>query len=297
VEVIPGNAQTIGTRNRQEDSFAFSNFTDEALVEKLGFVAVVADGMGGLSFGKEASQIAVHTFLKTYLYASQSVNIVDRMIEAIHRANQAILDLAMKESAENEVGTTLISVVILKNVMYWVSIGDSRIYLFRNTELIQLTEDHKYKSILYQQAMSGKLTKEEADMDPRANWLTSYLGKTKITEIDFNIEPFYLKEDDIILLCTDGLYDFLPEVEMKSVLAQYGASSAQNLIDCCIRKKHKYQDNITAVTLYYKPKITPPKTNDNHPSKKIMLILTSIFFVIFLGASIYFGIHHLNLFD
>ena len=146
--IIPGNAQHIGARSEQQDSFGFSVFDDADHVGHAGILAVVADGMGGLAMGKDASRVAVQTFLDAYMEKDPAEKIAAALDRCLHTANRAVNTMALNAGLEGEVGTTLVAVVIHEDILYRAAAGDSRIYLFRDGRLRQLTTDYNYGRIL-----------------------------------------------------------------------------------------------------------------------------------------------------
>lgn len=251
MKVLPDNAQHIGQRGRQEDSFAFSDFNDLDFAKKKGYLAIIADGMGGMTHGKEASQLAVRAFLEAYATNTSTLHLHQHLHDAFIKANEEVRNYAVQLNQPDEVGTTLTAAVILDEVLYWISAGDTRIYLLRDGELIQLTRDHNYLNYLYQEVQRGNMKKEEAEQHPSSRALTSFLGLPSIPEVDQNIKPFHLKDGDIVLLCSDGLYEFMDENEICTLMKQYHSEATQILIESVIAKKHPHQDNITILSLTY----------------------------------------------
>ena len=129
-----GNAQHIGARPQQQDAFGFSDPSDRNFVAHGGFLGIVADGVGGLTHGSEASQSAVRAFLQAYQQKSAIESIPAALARALHEANAAVLRVASEPSGEGA-GTTLIAAVLHENSLYWISAGDSRIYLLHDGRL------------------------------------------------------------------------------------------------------------------------------------------------------------------
>lgn len=302
MKVIPDNAQALGLRTRQEDSFAFSSFENHSSIKTKGYLAIVADGMGGMSNGKEASQIAVQSFLDFYLNDIHSEGTGELLQNAIQKANEMVQKKAVEIGKEDTIGTTLVAAAIVENKLYWISVGDSRIYLYRKSELIQLTEDHNYAKFLSQEVLNGNMKKEDADLHPQKNALTSFLGLPFLSEIDFNVQPLQLEEGDIILLCSDGLHGFVLEEEISAVLQQKEAYSAQALIDFVLEKKHPFQDNVTVATLtcaamieqvintHHQPHQLTPKQS----STKKWQLLTLLLLFTMIGIGTFFGIKYVK---
>ena len=249
LHVTPSNHQHIGSRENQEDSFALSDLTDRKLVAESGVLALVADGMGGLALGEEASRVAVQVFLREHLPRESDESVPQRLHRALVKANTAVFDRAYQDGTELELGTTMVATLVHKRELYWISVGDSRIYHLRNNTLTQLTRDHIYKNQLMDDVRKGLLTKAQAESHPEGAYLTSYLGLPALTEINKNSEPLLLEPGDWILLCSDGLYNSLTDEEIKLFLNNTEQTSAENLVKRVLAKNLKYQDNITVVLL------------------------------------------------
>lgn len=246
---IPSNAQNIGARNNQEDDFAFSDLGNHEMIKAHGFLAIVADGMGGLDFGEEASRAAVSAFINEYQHGLERDRIDSRLLNAITIANTAVYDLAFSSGKELDLGTTLVATVIYKDCLYWISAGDSRIYLFRDHQLQQLTVDHIYANHLQADVDLGKISQTDAELHPERSYLTSYLGLQQLSEISRSNEPLPLQYGDIILLCTDGLHDTLSIDEMNAVLSSDNNDVAGQLVNAALLKNNPHQDNITVAAL------------------------------------------------
>lgn len=245
--VVPSNYQHVGSRGNQEDSFAFSDLGDQAAIDRVGVMAVVADGMGGLEYGEEASRVAVASFLSEYNLEIDNESVIDRLTRAITVSNTAVYDLAYKGAkGEIDLGTTLVAAVVLRDQLYWVSAGDSRLYLYRENHMQQLTLDHIYANHLQVDVDNGKLTQDEADRNPERNYLTSYLGLPRISELDYSKQSLPLQAGDKVILCSDGLYDTLSEIAIATVLDNYSAADyGEELVKAALAAGNPHQDNIT----------------------------------------------------
>lgn len=294
MKIIPDNAQAIGTRERQEDSFAFSSFDNPEFIKEKGYLAIVADGMGGLFYGKEASEMAVQSFLESYQSYISFESIMDLLHLSLQDANKMVRNMAVEQEKVDQTGTTLAAATIIEGSLYWISVGDSRIYLYRNGELIQLNEDHQYSKLLYEEVMKENITVEEANSHPQRNALISFLGLPSLPEIDFNVKEMPLENGDIVLLCSDGLHGFMTDEEIAAILKENNPYPAQPLIDFVLQKKHPYQDNITVATLTYEKEEAPPAPElpvEVTKQKKVSLtIILYILFFFIIGAGVYFGI-------
>lgn len=248
--VVPGNAQDIGSRTEQQDAFGFSDISDEEFSNKYGVLAVLADGMGGLAGGKEASQLAVQTFLRHYLYSTSSTFIPERLVSALKAANEAVLQFASENEVEGNIGTTFVATVIFNQQLYWLSVGDSRIYLKQGESLIQLTTDHNYGMELDEKAANGEITLEAAATDHQRESLTSFLGLERLERTDVAIDPIPLHKGDYIILCSDGLYGSLTNHEMIEICSSCTTqAAAEKLVEVAVSKNKPYQDNATVALL------------------------------------------------
>jgi len=202
-----------------------------------------------LSCGDEASRKAVHVFMREYCRKENGDPVNDALWRALKVANTAVFDLAFDGKEEKDLGTTLIATVIEQGKLYWVSAGDSRIYLFRNENLQQLTRDHIYGNHLQLDVASGRISQIEADNHPERRHLTSYLGLLELPETDQSAQPLLLQNQDVVILSTDGLYDTLSEPDIVATLKKETQNPAEELVKEALTRNNKYQDNITVITL------------------------------------------------
>lgn len=249
VHVIPGNAQYIGMRTEQQDAFAFSDVLDETVLSQQGALAVVADGMGGMRNGREASTIAVKTFLSDYCTRCVNNQIEEALDHAIRQANAAVYGLAAECGVVSQMGTTLVAAAVYGGALYWASAGDSRLYVYRDNFLIQQTQDHVYGTLLEEQTACGLITREDADKNEEKHALFSFLGMSGIERIDKNKVPIKLHAHDKILLCSDGLYNTLSYDEIADCLNGAPQQAADLLIERVKAKNLHHQDNMTALIL------------------------------------------------
>lgn len=249
LNIIPGNAQNIGHREEQQDAFLFSDLANQELVARIGVLAVLADGMGGLMMGRESSDLAVRTFLVEYCTKTLEETINDELLRAAQVANAAVFDMASRANLAWNTGTTLVAAVVDLDELFWISVGDSRIYLFRDGTLKQLNRDHNYGNELQSKVEQGTISQEEADKHPERHALTSYIGMDYLREVDFNKQAVPLKAGDRVLLCSDGLHGVLSEGEMLEALSLPAQEAAELLLNMTLVKNHTYQDNVTIAIL------------------------------------------------
>ena len=238
----------VGKRKSQQDSFGISDF-DEDTVQQKGILAVVADGMGGLSGGERASMATVISALN-YFDTNEMENIPVKLREMIENANEQVKEVVGITKGQS--GSTIVCVHIMDHQMFFASVGDSRILLIRDGEIFQLNKEHNYEADLLEMVQDGRMTMEEALQDPQKDALTSYIGIDCLERIDQNLTEIELFEGDRILLITDGVYNTLSDAEILSSM-EYSAGRAMMHIEMQIEAKNRpNQDNYTAVLIEIK---------------------------------------------
>ncbi len=245
---VPGNAQDIGTRESQQDSFAFFHPDDEAFRQHGGLLALIADGMGGLEQGEAAGRIATKAFLAAYSSKSPEESIPTALERATREANSAVYELGKQEGMAGDIGTTLVAVVVHEEHLYWIAVGDSPLQLLREGELTVLTLPHTYELILDRKALEGEISEEEARGDPEREYLTSYLGMEDVSEFDHNLRAFPLRVGDRVLLSSDGLTKTLSPEEIATGLEGESQDNCEALVQRVLAQGHTHQDNVTVIS-------------------------------------------------
>ncbi len=240
VGVQIGNGQTIGARNEQDDYFACA-------VQPHGVLAVLADGISGLSGGKVASTTAVETFIREFEELERFPDPEEFWDASSHEANQAILRNLLGVPG----GTTLVSAMIKGRELYWGAVGDSILAVFRKGELLAINHKHTLETQLEEQYMSGEISEQEALDNPQRKRLVNYLGYDHFKQMEIADEPFALQPADKIVLCSDGVYNSLTEMELETILAKDipPFDAAQAIIDLIEEKQLVHQDNATIIIL------------------------------------------------
>ncbi len=237
-----GNIQHQGSREYQEDSFGFSDVADPNLVASRGILAVLADGMGGLKNGKSISERTVAKFRKAFMSFTPGVEVPRQLYSLVHETNAEIY-----QTDKQKGGTTLICVYIYGNSMYWVSVGDSAIYLFRQGRMYQLNREHNRLNDLYLRFMYREITKAQLLAEPTLQGLTSNIGRKELRDVDQNLRELRLRRGDRILLCSDGVSGRLTEKEMLVAMSQGNAQKCTDALkNFVLKKKAPKQDNLTA---------------------------------------------------
>jgi len=247
-DVAIGNAHHIGARDSQQDAFVISDLSDRARCRKLGVLAVVADGMGGLSNGAEMSRLAARYFYRRFAACTEADDPASLLLQMTAGANDEICRRLGPDGLRKS-GTTLVAVLVRGRELYWVSVGDSRICLIRGGAMIQINREHTYGSELDERAAMGELTPEQARDDPERKTVTSFLGMGRLEKIDRNIRPLRLLDGDRVLLMTDGVFNTLTDEEILSVLDVPAHESAAKLEALALSRALPGQDNLTAVVI------------------------------------------------
>jgi PPM family protein phosphatase len=235
-----GNGQTIGRREEQDDYFSTATSSH-------GTIAVLADGISGLANGRLASTLAVTTFIREFTKLDNPKHMSLFFSRAASLANSEILQ-ALRGSRG---GTTLVAGVIVEDKLYWGAVGDSIITVFRNGEFIPINQKDIYESVLEARFLSGEITKDEALEHPQKKQLINYLGYDNFQNIEIGREPFPLEKGDKVILCSDGVYDTLTEMELEQILFQKIAAhdAADQIIEAVESKQKANQDNATILIL------------------------------------------------
>jgi protein phosphatase len=202
-------------------------------------VFVVADGMGGAQAGEVASKIAVEAFEQGL---PDQGSPEEQLATRAREANKRIYAISREERERAGMGTTLTAAYLGDHELSVAHVGDSRAYLFRDGELQRLTQDHSLVDELVRQ---GKLTSEQAAEHPQRSIITRALGPEEDVEVDTWSYP--LRNNDVVLLCSDGLTSMVSEERLTELLA--AAASLEDAGQALIRQANEAggRDNITVV--------------------------------------------------
>ncbi len=211
--------------------------------------AVVCDGMGGAAGGNVASSTAVKLISErissSYRIGMGTKSIRNMLTSAISAANISVYDISKSNDELSGMGTTVVTAIVADGVACIAHAGDSRAYFLTDGKLRQLTKDH---SVVQEMVDTGRLTPDEAREDPRKNIITRALGVGEELRIDFCEEE--MGENDLLLLCTDGLTNFIEPNEISELTGDGRFYEyAERLVDRANRNGGG--DNITVVTISY----------------------------------------------
>lgn len=238
-------------RDHNEDNF---------FINEKGHYCILADGMGGRNFGEVASSMTVELLRERFdsyfpvwgdsfrsMDQSSCADMVRVLLDDwIREINFEVWNKGQLDSQFREMGTTLAMVYALPNLALVAHIGDSRVYHIKKGEIIQVTSDH---SLVNAQVESGRLTREEAQVSAQKNIITRAIGTAKSVKPDFGLVHTLPK--DMLLLCSDGLTDMVPESQIKDIVES--GKHPQDILKELIATANENggRDNITAILVQY----------------------------------------------
>ncbi len=236
--------QIVGAREMQEDEIGF---IDSPLLDPGGLhpVAVVADGMGGHAGGSVASRVAVRAFVEAY---APEGRVAHRLRAALDRANEAIGHAVDSDRALDGMGTTLVAAALTTDGLEWISVGDSRLCLYRAGRLKRLNADHSMAPVI----AAMREMDPEAAAGMKAHELRSALVGRTIAKIDTSATPERLQPGDLVLLASDGL-DTLDDEEAAAIIAARRSNGLEAVKDALLAavnaRGSATQDNATVALL------------------------------------------------
>lgn len=233
-------------RDNNEDSYLYWEPADDQEFKRKGRLAVIADGMGGHEGGQEASRMAVETVREVYDQGFRD-DPQAALLEAFAAAHARILNYAEQHPLFQGMGTTCTAFVLHGRQLYFAHVGDSRLYLLRDSKIRRLTRDHSYVGRLVE---SGLVRAEDAEKHPQRHILTAALGAGIAVAVDGAEERMTLQDDDNLLLCTDGLWGVVADEELEMAVSTYSpAESCASLVK--LARERGGPDNITLQVLHF----------------------------------------------
>lgn len=220
---------------------------EDALLVREPYLFAVADGMGGYAAGEIASRSTIKAFeAATYSLRHEQgeQNIMKVLREAFAKANAHVYKMAASNDKYKGMGTTMTALYLPGNgEAYCCHIGDSRLYLYRDGQLRQVTRDHTFVADLQEQ---GKITREEAFVHPQRHILLQAMGVDE--EIQSDCLHFAVEPEDRLLLCSDGLSDMLRDREIADII---GTEDLQQAADRLLEQSldNGGRDNVSLILL------------------------------------------------
>lgn len=227
-------------RSENQDFGTYTTPREEASSHPGGRLMIVADGMGGHRGGATASRLAAETVKAQYL-GSETGDVAAALRDALTRANARVFTEAQSNADLRGMGTTTSALVVRGPQAWFAHVGDSRIYRIRDGEIKQLTDDH---SLVATMVREGLLTSQEAENHPRRNVLQRSIGVGEQVDIDVS-GPMDVRENDIFVLCSDGLHGVVKEDEILRI----GLRPPQEAVDEFVRLalERGAPDNVTVI--------------------------------------------------
>lgn len=230
----------IGVKRKMNQDFVFC---EQNPVGNLPNLFIVADGMGGHNAGDFASRFCVENTV-TYIKNSNLASPIRLFEEAITNTNSLLLQEASNNPEFEGMGTTFVIATITDGVLYVANVGDSRLYVIRDT-ITQITRDH---SLVEEMVKNGEIKKSEARFHPNKNIITRALGAGgEVTPDYFEVA---LGEGDMILMCSDGLSNMIDDSEIFDIMTAR-KDKIKSAVRVLVEKANEYggKDNITAIVV------------------------------------------------
>lgn len=256
--VAVGCVQHQGAREQQEDSVGFTPVNGDPMD---GFLAVVADGMGGMASGAFVSGWTVRRMLEAEIGRSGEAP-EKELCEAARRISGEIA------AGGSRGGSTMAAVYLDSAGVHICSVGDSRVYMQRGGVLTRLTEDGDYMSTLLDRVIGGELTFQQAAEDPERDSLTQFMGGGVNIQPDATRAPIRPESGDRLLICSDGVYNAVNEQTLLQSLTLSAAAAAEDILGRVLAKGYANQDNLTAAVLEFReithePHADEPEASEN----------------------------------
>ena len=247
-----------------EDRYGVSAYQTETNPPASILLAVLSDGSGGHRAGEVASEMAVDV-ISQFVAESDGSDPAAIMRDAIHLASDTIHQQSQENNEQHGMGATVACAWIAEDRLYTATVGDSRIYLMRSDQILQLSVDHTW----IQEALEmGLIQPDQVNGHPNAHVIRRYLGSPAHPEVDFRMRVYEGESDqqsianqgmrllpnDRLLLCSDGLTDLVSDAEILAMLREKPMEEAVSaLID--LANQRGGHDNITLVLIHVPPPI------------------------------------------
>lgn len=244
-----GNSQNQGARPYQEDSFGYSNIIDSNTVTNKGILAILSDGMGGLANGKSVADYVVQASIAMFDSLNPKDNISEQLENIVRYINDSVCEQYAADGS-SKAGATMVFAYIFKNRIYWITVGDSRLYCYRNGHLLQMNEDHDYKNQLYREYINEGGNLQDIESDTQKDSLVCFIGKKEIPYVDLSLTGYKIKPNDIYVLCSDGIYNGISQETMKELLSNNDAQEASDkIVSNVLSSRFPGQDNMTVMVI------------------------------------------------
>lgn len=252
INIAVANVHGIGGRDSQQDAFAVSSLSDAELCKSRGVLAVLADGMGGMSFGSEISGIVVASMMEAFQRGDVPESQGDALMRLVRLADEKVADF-LGGHANSSGGSTVVAVIVKDKALDYISVGDSRVCLIRDGRMETLCRAHNYGTELDELAQKGVYTAEYAAAHPYRHALTSFIGIKDLNKIDRSFRSIPIRPGDRVLLMSDGVFNTLSDDRIIKCMKPDIYASADALEKAVMNEKAPDQDNYTAVLIDCSP--------------------------------------------
>lgn len=247
MDIIIGQATDVGIQRKGNPNQDYLGVFLEKNNQKIPPLLVIADGMGGHRGGEQASRIVVTSLAETYLQAENNKDYSTILQDGIHKAHQQMELLAADDDSLIKMGST-VAAAIIDNYYYTIAnVGDSRIYIIGENSIRQVSWEH---SFVYDLVRKNLISEEEARTHPKRNVLTMSISAQR-EKMDIYIAQGQMQEDDVLLLCSDGLWGPVTEAQIHAVAWElHPQQAALKLVE--MANRNHGPDNISVIIARYK---------------------------------------------
>ena len=265
--------QIQGDRDYQEDNYKVKVYGPDTLL-------LLCDGMGGHVGGEQASALAVEEFVHGFGHQIDSP-LYQRLKAGLTSANAAIERKVSESSELKGMGTTLVAVYLSGETIHWISVGDSPLWLVRDSKIQRLNADHSLAGVLEKLVQLGEITTQDAANDPKRHALLSSVSGDEIKHIDLRDSPFDMQNGDCLLLASDGL-ETLSEQEIIRLVSGNDSpeDNVAQLLGAVKTSQKPHQDNATVIA-YRHGQSSPIFGNFTFSvTKQLSIVLVIVFLIV-----------------
>lgn len=244
LRIEAATGQYLGERKEQQDRAAI--FGSPKAPGYL--MAILADGMGGLTGGSLAAEQVIRTAQQNFEQFSPEADDIEKMLNTIAQEAHTIINLSALSADKQPHSTMVILVLTPGRVAHWAHVGDSRLYYFKGGRFVGRTVDHSFAEKLIS---SKRMTRDEALNHKHANLLVNVLGTTT-SELFVTVQRYEgYKAGDVFLLCSDGLWQYFANDELTGYVCNYAPRQAAEMLiaEVAQRGKGTNADNCTIAVI------------------------------------------------
>lgn len=243
VQIEHADLSLVGNREENQDRVAIAGGDDALLL-------AVVDGMGGHADGAQAAEVALRTMVGAFWEASRPLFDPEGFLHlTMGRAHEAVVALGQGLAPDIRPRATCAACLIQGSSAWWAHIGDSRVYLIRNGAVVDRTRDHSHVELLLR---AGRITETQAAAHPMRNFVECCIGGDPVLPEMSLSSRRALQPGDIVLLCSDGFWTGLADVQIASISQSRGRGLQESLADLgerAVQATAPLADNTTAAAV------------------------------------------------